>query len=187
MTNCSIGRFVSALTVLALSASSVLAQSSGGAFFCQGQPGKGWAYAAIREIPDGDVQFAIHKWRRDGQFFGVHGIAQWNGEAWIYKERNQQSHYDSKTKRLYDADLDPNEFPTCKLAITWSSGQHLRFEIDETASCDAHAGAGFYDKATEFGPVDFDGSVKNELDDHDNFNTSGRCVMSKRSRTPRPG
>lgn len=179
MRSWAIKRFVVISVALGLSLSGVWARTSEGEFFCQGMPGKGWAYAAVREIPDGDIQFAIDKWREDGQFFGVHGTALRAGDAWVYKERGRQSYIDDDLT-VYDADLKPNEFPTCKLTITWSDSLHLRFEVDPVASCDDHAGAGFYDKSTEFGPSDYDGQLKGELDDHDNFNTGQRCVKPKK-------
>lgn len=178
MTSRVILRVIAASAVLSLSTPSLQAQASKNAFFCQGKPGKGWAYAAIREIPDGDVQFAIHKWREDGKFFGVCGIAQRSENVWIYKERDQKLYLDDDLIG-YKTDLKPNEFPTCKVSITLDHFKILRFEIDTVASCDSHAGYGFFNKSTEFGPDDFDGAVRGELDDHDKFNTGTRCDEPK--------
>ncbi|MCA1661264.1 MAG: hypothetical protein LC648_03510, partial [Novosphingobium sp.] len=111
--------------------------------------------------------------------FGVYGVAQRAENVWVYKERSRQSYMDDELV-VYDADLKPNEFPTCKLTISWRGSQYLRFEIDPAASCDDHAGYGFYDKSTEFGAADFDGLVKDELDDHDKFNTGHRCINPKK-------
>lgn len=84
----------STVALLSLASPSALAQAERTAFFCQGTPGEGryLGFAAVREIPDGDIQFAISKWRKDGQHFGADGIALKVGDVWIYKERNRRSY-----------------------------------------------------------------------------------------------
>ena len=178
MTSWAITRFI-AVSAVSLSASALPASTGKNAFFCHGKHGEGLAFAAVREIPDGDIQFAISKWQYNGKFFGLHGIAQKAGDVWIYKERHRKIYVDDELI-AYEANLKPHELPTCKVTIRWGDPLRLHFEIDPVANCDDHAGYGFHEKSTEFGAADFDGPVKNELDDTDRFYNGGRCDKSRR-------
>ena len=179
---CDFRSFASTVALLSLASPSALAQAERTAFFCQGTPGEGryLGFAAVREIPDGDIQFAISKWRKDGQHFGADGIALKVGDVWIYKERDRQSYLKMDDGVFYYEDMKPNAPPTCKVTITWSDDQHLAFEIDQAANCADSAGAGFYDKSTAFGPEDFVGKVTGELDDTDKFYNGPRCDKPRR-------
>ena len=181
---CDFRSFASTVALIALASPSAQAQAGRSAFFCQGTPGEGHylAFAAVREIPDGDIQFNIHKWRKDGQFFGSDGIALRVGDVWIYKERGREYYIEDKSLTIYQADMKPSEPPTCKITITWTNEQTLFFDVDPIARCADSGGVGFFDKSTEFRPDEYVGPVGDELDDTDKFGNSPRCDKPKRRR-----
>lgn len=161
---------------VSLASHNAQAQTLRNGFFCQVDTGaeEYFTYAAVREVPDGDVQFSIHKWGKEGLLLALHGIALGNGNSWIYKERAREYYTGSEDPIVYHADTKPKKTPTCKLTITWAREQGPHFDFDPVAKCDNRTFVTPFERSTRFGSEDFRGPVADELDDRDKFGP--RCA-----------
>ena len=183
------GRALSRLLVLGCliaTGASVASNNPSSAYFCQGDPGPQTysAAAAIRLIPDGDVQFEISKWQENGHHFGLGGVAQKDGDRWIYKERTRQSIYNEDDDLFYEVDTKPNAKPTCKVTIVWPRNDDLAIFVDEEIGCQDHHGRAFGWFSSRFTADDYNGAVRGELDEADKANFGRRCEEPEARRGP---
>ena len=162
-------------------AASVDAGGESSAFFCRIDERQGTyrAFAAIRKIPDGDVQFAISGLQSNGHQFNLQGIALPIGDAWLFKKRPTKTidiGYDA-----YVEEIDAMAEPDCKVIIQWDVPDRLAFNVDRHADCKDKAGVLFGEKSTQFVSSDYVGPVRGELD-----GTSEDFIDTTRCDEPRP-
>lgn len=146
------------------------------AFFCRlgERPGTYRAFAAIRRIPDGDVQFAISGLQSNGHQFNLHGIAVRIGGEWVFKERPIKTI--DIGHDVYVEEVDAMAEPSCKVTIQWNVRDRLAIHVDKNADCEAYAGAHFGEKSTEFETSDYVGPVRGELSGtSEDFIDTTRC------------
>jgi hypothetical protein len=92
------------------------------AIYCEARPHNEFRMFVGKEMPDGRLRFEVSRWLPDGALTGDGGIAEREGDHWVYDRRPDE----------FD---DPKDFDRCRLHIWLRKGGVPDVIPDKSTEC----------------------------------------------------